>query len=489
MRVPRKSELERLQGLYKTDAKIAEVLNVQEYLVAYWRRKKRIARFSAPKFSFQQISEMWARFGDDFRCGRELNISKAAFYSWRRKYELKDRPAFLKLEQLELRLAGGEAASEPPALATPRTASQKIFQRCRSEFPTAATAADWRLASSPDAPQGYVALSPGAEMLWPRTAAQSETLPINEIQHSTWISPDFGAIDWQLIESHAILPGKFLVGPPGIAPGIGGIACLVLDEESAHSLPRVVKVELTRKLVGRMEVEDIIADALAQEADSDWTGAIVEFLGGPIERLSLDRKVKLCSLAVAFGAKAALCAFDDVIRRHFGGLLKGHFPLCHPDRTADYDGEQFIEGRSVDQRVIVFVNDHRPEVRVPHDLPGGGVIIGPGALPYEIELAAELLRGRRIPAEMPFLVVPATPSVYRMAQRRGWADMIVAAGGSVIDVGLARRLGTASLLTLGSGGRGSVWCTTPPSSPVGADQPTVVVGSVHAAIDQLGPLF
>lgn len=489
MRVPRKSELERLQGLYKTDAKIAEVLNVQEYLVAYWRRKKRIARFSAPKFSLQQIADLWARFGDDFRCGRELNISKAAFYSWRRKYELKDRPAFLKLEQLELRLAGGEAATEPPVLAAPRTASLKIVQRCRAEWPSAAIPADWRLASQPDSPPGYIALSPGADIEWPRGSAQSEPLPINEIQHPTWISADFGAIDWQLIESRAILPGRLVVGSPGIAPGIGGIACLGLDEDSARSLPRVVKIEVTRKLAGRAEVEDIVAAALLQRADDDWDGAIVEFLGGPIERLSLDRKVKLCSLAVNLGATAALCAFDDVMRRHFGGLLKGHFPLCHPDRTADYDGEHFVEGRSVEPRVIVIHNNHLPEVRAPHDVPGGGVIIGPGALPFEIELAAEMLRGRRIPAETPFLVVPATPTVYRNAQRRGWADMIVAAGGSVVDVGLARRLGVASLLNLGAAGRGAVWCTGPPSPSALAGSPTVILGSVHTAIDQLGSLF
>ncbi len=489
MRVPRKTELERLQGLYKTDARIAEMLSVPEYLVAYWRRKKRISRFNAPKFSHQQIADVWARFGDDFRCGRELNISKAAYYSWRRKYEIKDRPAFLKLEQLELRLAGGEAAIAPLVLASPRTATLKIDQRCHSEWPSAEVAADWRFGRQPDSEDGYVALSPGPEIVWPRSTPQSEALPINDIQQPVWISPDFGSVEWQLVESRAILPGRCLVGPHGVAPGIGGIACLCLDEDSARTLPRVVRIEVMRKVGPRVDVEDIVAAALIRKADCDWSGAIVEFLGGPVERLSLDRKVKLCSMAVDFGAQAALCAFDDVIRRHFGGLLKGHFPLCHPDRTAVYDGEHFIEGRGVEPRVVVFREGGSWEVMSAHDAGSGGVLIGPCALPYEIELAAELLRGRRIPADRPFLVAPATPSVYRLAHRRGWAEMIVAAGGSVLDVGLTRRLGTTGLLKLAAGDRETVWCTRPPEGKSRTQKRPLVVGCVHSIVDQLGPLL
>jgi homoaconitase/3-isopropylmalate dehydratase large subunit len=129
------------------------------------------------------------------------------------------------------------------------------------------------------------------------------------------------------------------------------------------------------------------------------------------------------------------------------------------------------------------------EVVPTHDAESGGVLIGPCALPYEIELAAELLRGRRIPAERPFLVAPATPSVFRLAHRRGWAEMIVAAGGSVLDVGLTRRLGTMGLLKLATGDRGTVWCTRPPEGKSRTQERPLVVGSVHSIVDQLGPLF
>ena len=60
MKIPKKEELLKLQAQYKTDRKIGEALGgVPEYLVAYWRRKKNIGRYSRPKYSKAQIRDLW----------------------------------------------------------------------------------------------------------------------------------------------------------------------------------------------------------------------------------------------------------------------------------------------------------------------------------------------------------------------------------------------------------------------------------------------
>ena len=63
MKIPKKEELLRLQAKYKTDKKIAQVLHVPEYLVAYWRRKKRIGKYTLCKYSFELIKDLWERYG------------------------------------------------------------------------------------------------------------------------------------------------------------------------------------------------------------------------------------------------------------------------------------------------------------------------------------------------------------------------------------------------------------------------------------------
>ena len=58
-KMPTKAELLlQLQKLYKTDEKIGERLGgVPAYLIAYWRRKKNIPKYSLPKFSEQENPE------------------------------------------------------------------------------------------------------------------------------------------------------------------------------------------------------------------------------------------------------------------------------------------------------------------------------------------------------------------------------------------------------------------------------------------------
>jgi len=67
--------------------------------------------------------------GDDEKAGLELGISKAAFYNWRRRYGLRQKPEFLKLEQLELNFPGMVVPSHTNSLYGKRTVAQKIFAK------------------------------------------------------------------------------------------------------------------------------------------------------------------------------------------------------------------------------------------------------------------------------------------------------------------------------------------------------------------------
>jgi homoaconitase/3-isopropylmalate dehydratase large subunit len=248
----------------------------------------------------------------------------------------------------------------------------------------------------------------------------------------------------------------------------------------------VLKVELTRKLGMKVDVEDVVFTLLERGVHTDWGDAIVEFLGVPIERLSIDRKVKLCALTVHFGARAAFCPFDDVMRRHFGRLLRGRFPQSHPDRTAVYDGEHFLESRGVAAKVASDTGN-APSIESASNEIRGGVIIGPGALPYEIETVAGIVRGRRLAAEQPLLVCPATPELYRLSQRKGWTEAIVGAGGSVLDVSLYRHMGTDRLIDVAAESLGLVYCTRP--MPHASNRERTRLASPRTAAEQLQLLF
>lgn len=127
-RIPTKQELLQLQKLYRTDKKIGQALGgVSEQLVAYWRRKKGVGKSVFPKYSLMEIKELWERYGEDEKAGNELQITKQAFYRWRKKYKLLERPTILKLEQLEFKFFDEQRLNRSAGRETPaQTYLQKI---------------------------------------------------------------------------------------------------------------------------------------------------------------------------------------------------------------------------------------------------------------------------------------------------------------------------------------------------------------------------
>src|SRR3990170_1883308 len=90
MKIPKKKELLRLQAKYRTDKKMGEALGgAPAHLVAYWKK---------------QIKVLWETYGSDKQAAAQLGITPAAFYKWRQKYGIKERPRQLKLSHLQLNL-------------------------------------------------------------------------------------------------------------------------------------------------------------------------------------------------------------------------------------------------------------------------------------------------------------------------------------------------------------------------------------------------
>ncbi|HUU45311.1 MAG TPA: hypothetical protein VM118_06220, partial [Acidobacteriota bacterium] len=148
-----------------------------------------------------------------------------------------------------------------------------------------------------------------------------------------------------------------------------------------------------------------------------------------------------------------------------------------------YDGEHFLESRHIAMQVGHCAADGTIAVETPALGHVGGVIIGPSAFPFEIERTAECVDQRLIGRDQSLLVCPATTDAFQLAQRRGWAQTIRNAGGSVLDVGLVRRLGAGGLVALASGGEGRpVIVTSPLPDHAASGRPAIILAGARTAI-------
>ncbi|UCG61763.1 MAG: 3-isopropylmalate dehydratase large subunit [Candidatus Zixiibacteriota bacterium] len=475
-KMPTKAELIRLQKLYKTDEKIGERLGgVPGYLVAYWRRKKNVPKHSLPKFSEKEIRDLWERFGDDDKCGLELGISKAAFYNWRRRYGIREKPAFLKLEQLELNFPGIKLHPATNSLYGKKTLSGKIIARAaqleKIEVGETVEVEPDLVVSHGNAGRVIeVFRKHGAELVWnPNKIAialancfseeAGDNLPethqkIRDFAKRQGIRAFYdvaeGACHQVALEKGQVLPGQLILGTDRYTATFGCISAAAarIDVEQAASIWATGKVNVPVQPTIRIDINgrrargvysrDVAHSVIRQLAAVDVNDKALEFYGSVVSRMTISERFTLTNLTIDTGASSAICGFDSTTRRYLTGRTGVQYTPLVADKNAEYEQIYQI---NIDHLTPQLARpsssiDIKP-VAESEGLPVGLVILGTGSNGRfdDLRIAAEVLKGRQINRECRLLIYPASRSVYLEALKKGLVRVLVEAGAVIMYPG------------------------------------------------------
>ncbi|MFH2036513.1 MAG: aconitase/3-isopropylmalate dehydratase large subunit family protein [Candidatus Zixiibacteriota bacterium] len=480
-KIPTKAELIRLQKLYKTDEKIAERLgNVTPQLIAYWRRKKNIARHSFPKFSIEEIRDIWERYGDDYRCGLELGISKAAFYNWRRKYNLKEKPAFLKLEQLELNLGIAQKSATANRSFDRRTVVQKILARSTGQDKVEP---DEIIEVEPDLAVLYTGTAEiirdfqklGRNYLWnpnrvvialnncsPQDMNKSaedhklirEFVKLQNIKYFYDLYD--GVCHQNVVESGMILPGQLAFGTARSISSYGCIGAfasevspetmtsLWVDGKVETRVPHTVKIIVNGKLPESIYIKDLALFITNKLNSENIEGKAIEFYGTTISQMSISERFSLTNAAVEMGALTAVCSFDSVSRKYLLHRIRMPFRPALADKNAEY--AQTYEFNIEQLIPQIACPGSLGNVRAVSELDGvrvDQIIIGTCASGRldDLKIASDILKGKRIDSGVRVLISPASKSVYLEALKKGLIRSFLEAGAVVLGPGCGSCVG------------------------------------------------
>jgi len=474
-KIPTKAELIQLQKLYRTDERIGERLGgVPAYLVAYWRRKKNVPRHSLPKFSENEICNLWERYGDDDRCGLELGISKAAFYNWRRRYGIREKPAFLKLEQLELNFPGLKTSGRATSLYGKQTVSQKILARAAGKEKVEAGEL---VVVEPDVVMSHNDTSEiirlfeeiGVEYVWnPNRIVVSLSCcgndsfgslgavhkSVREFVRRQGIKSFYdiyqGACHQLVLETGGILPGQLGLGTDkhttvygalgafGTGVDIREMAAVWTTGKMWIKVPRVLRIDITGRRPPGLRACDFVLSIVKRLGATGAEYKAVEYYGSAVSQMSIGERATLSHLSVEMGAKAAICLYESATRRYLTGRTVSNYSAVIPDKDAEYE-EMFQI--SIDRLVPQIAGPHRfanvKAVGEVEGIPVQEVIVGPciGGGFEEMRLVAEILKGKQIHPDCRMLVVPASRSVYLEALKKGLIRVLVEAGAVMINPG------------------------------------------------------
>lgn len=237
-------------------------------------------------------------------------------------------------------------------------------------------------------------------------------------------------------DSHTISYGALNAGGTGISRA--DMFYALLYGELWFQVPPSIKVVLEGRHPSYPIAKDIIL-SLAGRYGDDFAGSLsIEFSGSLVPQLSIDSRMCLAAHGVEVGAKFALFPEDEKTRAFLAGRTdKAYEPLV-ADPGAEYEKEVRV---NVDEMPFVVAKPHQFGNVAPVAEVAGQKInqaqIGSCANGRfeDIEIAARVLKGRKVAKGVRFIISPASQQVYLRSVKAGLVETLLEAGAQVVTPG------------------------------------------------------
>jgi len=237
-------------------------------------------------------------------------------------------------------------------------------------------------------------------------------------------------------DSHTISYGALNTGGTGITRA--DMLYVLLFGELWFQVPQSIKVVLNGRQRNYPVAKDIIL-YLAGKYGDDFAGNLsIEYSGTLVPGLSIDSRMCLSAHGVEVGAKLAVFPFDETTRAFLAKRTDRAYESIAADAGAHYEREIVLD---VDTMPFVVAKPHQFGNVSPVDEVAGRpiqqAIIGSCANGRfeDIEIAARVLKGRKVAKGVRFLISPASQQVYLQCVKAGLVETLLEAGAQVVTPG------------------------------------------------------
>ncbi len=252
-----------------------------------------------------------------------------------------------------------------------------------------------------------------------------------------------------MIAKGHVLPGQFVVGTDSHTPSYGSIGAfspgmgasdmlsIWATGELWFKVPESVKIVFKGKMPKGLYAKDLILEVIRHFTAKGCTYMCAEFMGETLKELSVAERIVLANLSVEMGVKATYVQVDEVTRAFVDRLHRDYDPIL-PDEDASYKATYVLDVERLTPRVSCphSVDNVKPLSEVAgrkiHQAFIGTCTSG---RLEELEVAARILRGRKIAPGVRLLVGAASRDILLEAMGRGYIQDLVAAGATLLPPG------------------------------------------------------
>lgn len=252
------------------------------------------------------------------------------------------------------------------------------------------------------------------------------------------------------------LPGKLIVGSDShttsygaygaFAAGIGRteVASIWATDEIWLRVPETIRIEIDGKLPRGVYAKDVILKIIGDGGADMADYKAVEFAGKAAEKFSLGSRFVLANMSAEMGAKNGYFEPDETTLAWLKARAKAEFEIIKSDPDADYNS------------ILKYdVSDLAPQLACPHTVDNvkpvteaEGKTFHQGVLGTctngrleDLEIAAKILKGKKVHPGVRLLVLPASWEVYREALKKGTLTVLAETGCVILNPGCGPCLG------------------------------------------------
>jgi 3-isopropylmalate/(R)-2-methylmalate dehydratase large subunit len=298
----------------------------------------------------------------------------------------------------------------------------------------------------------------------PKTASNQkkirEFVAKHMIQRFHDIRGDVGGICHQILpESGYVRPGAVVVGTDSHTTSHGALGAFAFGIGATEmasvwtlgtavniAVPPTIKVNIKGEFQKFVGPKDLILHLIGKISAKGANFRVIEFHGETVRMMPTSGRLVICNMSVEAGATAGIVPADEETARYLREEAGVQEPIgaVGPDSDARYD-------RVIDIDVTELV----PQIACPHTVDNveaigkvagtlvNQIVIGSctnGRLD-DLEVAAGIIRGRRVADNVRMLVFPASGKIYKKALVQGYIGDFVNAGAVVMNPGCGPCLG------------------------------------------------
>ncbi len=255
-----------------------------------------------------------------------------------------------------------------------------------------------------------------------------------------------------LPENGFLKPGMFVAGGDSHSPNGGAFGCyiagygatdmtaIVITGETWVSVPTTIQVAWDGVFGPAVAAKDIML-FLAREIGMDNNFKVIEYEGSTITNMSMAERMVLCNMAAELGCETGIIAPDARTLAHIraqGGKVSDDALAWRSDPDAKYEWKRRFDAGALEPQVAAphspansaAVTEHAG-TRIDQAYIGACV----GAKLEDLQMAARVLKGRRVAKGTRLLVAPSSAKTTEAAAKDGTLATLTEAGAILLPSG------------------------------------------------------